>query len=64
MTLEENFAELEKIIGSLEQDDVSLEESFAAYARGMRILKQCNEEIDKVEKQVQVITEDGTLEDF
>lgn len=64
MKLEENFAELEKIIGSLEQDDISLEDSFAAYARGMHILKQCNEEIDKVEKQVQVISEDGTLEDF
>lgn len=64
MSLEESFAKLEETIARLEQEDISLEDSFAAYNEGMQILKQCNAEIDKVEKQVQKISEDGTLEEF
>ncbi|MBQ7360582.1 MAG: exodeoxyribonuclease VII small subunit [Lachnospiraceae bacterium] len=64
MSLEENFAKLEETIKKLEQEDISLEDSFAAYTEGMELLKLCNEEISKVEKKVQVISEDGTLEEF
>jgi len=64
MSLEEKFAKLEEVLEKLEQDDISLEESFAAYAGGMELLKQCNEEIDKVEKKVLILSGDGTLEEF
>lgn len=64
MSLEENFAKLEETLEKLEQDDLSLEESFAAYAKGMELLKQCNEEIDKVEKRVLVLSEEGIPEEF
>lgn len=50
--LEENFARLEELIGKLEQEDISLEEAFTTYSEGMAVLKQCNEQIDRVEKQV------------
>lgn len=63
-TLEENFQRLEKVIGILEREDVPLEEAFRAYSQGMGILKLCNDEIDRVEKQVLKLTEDGCLEDF
>lgn len=63
-TLEEKFLKLEETIALLEREDISLEESFSAYTRGMQILKQCNEEIDRVEKQVLKISADGTLEEF
>ncbi len=64
MSLEENFAKLEETLEKLEQDELSLEESFAAYAKGMELLKQCNEEIDKVEKKVLMLSEEGNLEEF
>ena len=64
MSLEANFAKLEETIAKLEQEDITLEESFAAYTEGMQLLKKCNEEITAVEKKVQVISEDGTLEEF
>ncbi len=64
MSLEGNFAKLEEALEKLEQDELSLEESFATYAKGMELLKQCNEEIDKVEKRVLMLSEDGTLEEF
>lgn len=58
LTLEENFAKLEDTIARLEDDEISLEEAFTAYKQGMDLLKSCNEQIDKVEKQVLVLSEE------
>ena len=63
-TLEENFERLDQMIQQLEQDDLPLEEAFKTYTSGMAILKQCNEQIDRVEKQVLKLTETGELEEF
>lgn len=63
-TLEENFARLEEIIEKMESDDISLEEAFAAYSTGMAVLKECNEQIDRVEKKVLKLSEQGVLEAF
>lgn len=58
LTLEDNFAKLEDTIARLEDDEISLEEAFQAYKQGMDLLKSCNEQIDKVEKQVIVLSEE------
>lgn len=62
--LEENFSRLEELIALLESDDISLEEAFGAYSQGMSLLKQCNDQIDRVEKQVLKLGGDGQLEEF
>jgi len=62
--LEENFARLEALIGELEKEDISLEEAFRAYSEGMAVLRQCNGQIDRVEKQVLKLSEEGQLEEF
>ncbi len=62
--LEENFAKLEEIIELLESDTIPLEKAFAAYSEGMAVLKQCNDQIDRVEKQVLKLSADGQLEVF
>ena len=61
MTLEDNFLKIEEVIEKLEADDISLEDAFAAYSEGMNLLKECNAQIDKVEKKVLKLTEDGEL---
>ena len=61
-SLEENFSELEELIEQLEVEDISLEDAFTAYSKGMNVLKQCNEQIDRVEKQVMKLNEEGALE--
>ena len=61
-SLEENFSTLEELIGQLEAEDISLEEAFTAYSKGMNLLKQCDEQIDRVEKQVMKLNEEGELE--
>lgn len=63
-TLEENFSRLEDTIELLEQEDLPLEQAFKAYSEGMEILKSCNDQIDKVEKQVLKLGETGELEEF
>ena len=63
-SLEENFDRLEETIEKLEQDDISLEEAFNAYSLGMTILKECNEQIDRVEKNVLKLSEQGELEEL
>lgn len=64
LTLEENFARLEETIERLEDDEISLEDAFAAYSEGMNLLKCCNEQIDRVEKKVLKLAEDGGLEEL
>lgn len=63
-SLEENFEKLDALIDQLEVEDVSLEDAFAAYSAGMNILKECNEQIDKVEKKVLKLSEQGELEEL
>jgi exodeoxyribonuclease VII small subunit len=64
MTIEEAFTEIDLKIKALEADGISLEDSFKEYREGMQLLKYCHEAISEVEKKVQKIAEDGTLEDF
>ena len=62
-TLEQVFLELEDVINKMEIED-SLEESFKLYHQGMDMLKVCSEKIDKVEKQMLLLDEDGETHDF
>ena len=50
MTLEEGFTELDNMIKSLSDKNVPLEEAFAIYENGTKILKHCREKLDMVEK--------------
>lgn len=56
-TLESTFEELSTIISRLEQEDLSLDDSFSLYNEGMKLLKKCNDSIDKVEKKLTVLSE-------
>lgn len=61
-SIEQTFGELDQIIAKLEASDTTLEESFACYEAGMKLVKACGEKIDKVEKQM-IILQGGTGED-
>lgn len=63
-SLEVMFASLEEVIQKMEQDEISLEESFSLYQSGMELLKKCNEKIDTVEKKVQILDENGECHEF
>ena len=58
-TLEEVFEELDEVVGQLEEPAISLEDSFSLYHKGMELLKVCNDKIDKVEKKMLILDENG-----
>lgn len=64
LSLEDSFAQIEEVIRRLETEDITLEESFSAYNQGMALLAKCNENIDRVEKKVLKVNEDGGLDEF
>lgn len=55
ITLEESFDQLDEIIQELQTGELSLEQSFKKYEEGMKLVKNCNDAIDKVEKKLIVI---------
>ena len=63
-SLEDNFAELEDILKQMEQPEISLEEAFALYQQGVLQLKNCGTILDEVEKKMQILGEDGEIEEM
>lgn len=57
-TLEAAFEELDVLIEQMENRDTGLEESFKLYTAGMKLIKYCNDSLDKVEKKLIVISEE------
>lgn len=64
LTLEESFAELDAVVERLESRDISLEESFQVYQKGMKLLRECGEKIDRVEKEILQLEENGELSEL
>lgn len=62
MTIEETFAALDDLIDRLENGRGSLEDAFRNYETGMKLIKSCNEKIEKIEKQILVLN-GGPAED-
>jgi exodeoxyribonuclease VII small subunit len=60
---EDGLAELEGIVGRLEKGELPLEESLAAFERGVGLVRQLSERLAQVEQRVEVLlkTEAGKL---
>lgn len=63
-TLQEMLKTLDEQIRTLESEDISLEDSFAVYEQGMKLIKECNDKIDRVEKKVLELNADGSLQEM
>jgi exodeoxyribonuclease VII small subunit len=62
-SLEAALAELEKIVSSMEEGELPLERSLAAYKRGAELLKYCQAALQDAQQQVKLL-ENGILRDF
>ena len=62
--LEEMFDRLDQVLGTLEGEDVSLEEAFGLYDQGMKLIRRCNQTINEVEKKILVLDENGEKHEF
>ena len=64
LSIEETLKELETIIEKMEDRDSSLEDTFALYEAGMKMVKTCSEKIEKVEKKIEILSEEGQSGQF
>ncbi len=63
LTLEEAFDKVDRTLNDL-SGDVPLEKSFELYKEGMDLLKYCDEKLKGVEGQIQIMNEEGELNEF
>lgn len=64
LSLEESLGALEQVMEELNSPELSLEESFSLYKQGMDLLLKCNQAIDKVEKELMILEENGISDEF
>lgn len=62
-SFESALAELEKIVESMEEGQMPLEESLTAYKRGAELLKFCQSRLQDAQQQVKIL-ENSVLKNF
>lgn len=55
---ESALEELESVIEQLESGNLSLEDSLAAFEKGVALVKYCNQKLSEVEKKVELLIKD------
>jgi len=53
---EEELADLEMLVTSIDSGELSLEDSIAAFERGVALVRSLNQKLDEVERRVEVLT--------
>lgn len=55
MSLEEAFAELDELIRHMDDEKISLEDSFNSYKKGLELIKMCNDSIGDIEGKLEIL---------
>ncbi|MEX0964084.1 MAG: exodeoxyribonuclease VII small subunit [Pseudohongiellaceae bacterium] len=62
---EEALEELEELVSSMEDGELSLEESLQAFEKGIKLTRECQTALKNAEQKVQVLlNEDGDTEEL
>jgi len=61
--MEEAFDRLNELLGQMESEEHSLEETFRLYQEGLGLVKYCGGKIDTIEKQLIILEENGGTAD-
>ena len=59
MSFEEAFTELERIVGRLEDGQLTLEESLELFERGQKLAASCSQKLDEAELKIEQIAPEG-----
>lgn len=62
ISIEEALKRLEALTVELAKNDISLDESFKLYNEGLKLVKICNDQLDKVEKKIIILEEEDADE--
>jgi exodeoxyribonuclease VII small subunit len=57
-SFESALEELESVVEQLESGDLSLEDSLAAFEKGVGLVKYCNQKLSEVEEKVEFLLKD------
>ena len=58
-TFEASLAELEEIVGKLEDGDMPLEESLALFEQGIKLSRDCRDRLTKAERRIEILMQDS-----
>ena len=61
--LEKSLADLEKIVTTLEEGDIPLEQALKQFEKGIKLSRECQTALQSAEQRVQILM-NGELEDF
>jgi exodeoxyribonuclease VII small subunit len=56
---EDELSDLEGVVEQIDSGELSLEESIAAFERGVGLVRTLNQKLDEVERRVEVLTRGG-----
>ena len=57
-SFEDSLAELEKIVGKLEEGDLPLEESLELFEKGVSLSRECQERLNAAERRIEILLKD------
>ncbi len=61
---ETSLQKLEDLVGSLENGELSLDDSIKKFEDGIKLYKNCRELLDQAEKKISVLTSDLTEQKY
>lgn len=60
LNFEEKLKNLEELVSRLDKDELTLDESIKIFEEGVKLSKECSDEIEKAEKKINILLEDET----
>ncbi len=58
-SFEQALAELESLVETMEQGELSLEESLKSFERGVLLTRTCQQALKEAEQKIQILTENN-----
>jgi len=58
-SFETSLAELEKIVGKLENGDLPLEQSLELFEKGIKLSRECRERLTNAERRIEILMKDA-----
>ena len=63
MTYEQQLQQLETLIKQLENGDLSLDQTLAAYEQGVALIRACQQQLEQAEQRIQLLAHDANGEE-
>jgi|TARA_B110000503_G_scaffold24462_1_gene38620 exodeoxyribonuclease VII small subunit len=62
--IELTLKELEQIVTNMEEESLNIEVSLKLYERGVSLVKDAQKSLNKIEKRIQILSQNNELEDL